>query len=204
MSGLSTSPSKSRPKSILHTPRSPRVRLEPFTDYRERRLRYIFSPRIANCVREETATTDLTISCLAYLCQNHHNPELSKDDVESETLRGSYRLHGYAETMWLSLVEKCLALSGSNPVPPDLLAALKHLIETRSSVSSDGCPEPSTRSIHWSTRKLNDGHPEVYGFLLRAAEFRRQYSSTDFQFSLSNLSRGRENGGTQTRANPSH
>lgn len=83
------------------------------------------------------ATLDLAIRCIDYLCQNHHDPVLSEQEVSSKLLTGQYSFDAFASQMWFEL--SCQYLRSVKAL--DVSAAL-------------------TESIHmlWELRKKEDIH----------------------------------------------
>src|SRR5665811_2059108 len=69
-------------------------------------FRYIFSPHITSFVSISDATLSLATCCIQYLCQRHHDTDLSDDKLRSNIISGIYRLYDYSSTMWLELVEQ--------------------------------------------------------------------------------------------------
>lgn len=49
------------------------------------------------------ATLDLAIRCIDYLCQNHHDPLLSDQEVSANVLSGQYSFDAFASQMWFEL-----------------------------------------------------------------------------------------------------
>ena len=121
----------------------------------------------------------LTKFCLEYLCQGHHDPGISKDEVEKGTMCGLYRLHSYAEDMWYPLVEQCLGLEEHD----DLLETLEEFATKRFSGGSVEDEDPSSSFNKPEVEDLKEQSPSVYQLLLQAAEFRRRCGSSTFQIS---------------------
>ncbi|KAK0739375.1 hypothetical protein B0T21DRAFT_362512 [Apiosordaria backusii] len=149
---------------------------------------YLFSPDIEGSFGDIDMTAQLAKSCLHYMCHDHHDPDLTDDEVKTLVQAGSYRLHIYAETMWFSLIERCLTASG-----PDSLL-LKPLIEALENFSSqtfageseceDGTPSPIYSSFISKLRQFKDQLPDAYPLLVAAARFRQQcVTSSTFQIS---------------------
>lgn len=93
---------------------------------------YIDDPNIEGCIDTTEATLSLAICCTKYLCQDHHNPWIEDSEVEESVFSGDYRLHYYATSTWLELVERYLDLAGSKAPPPELISALENLDGARS------------------------------------------------------------------------
>jgi len=122
----------------------------------------------------------LTKFCLEYLCEGHHNPDISSDEVEEGILCGFYRMHSYAEDTWYPLVEQCLGLEEHD----DLLETLEEFATKRFSGGSDEEEEGlSSSSNNSEVEHLKEKSPSVCQLLLNAAEFRRRCGSGTFQIS---------------------
>jgi hypothetical protein len=67
------------------------------------------------------------MSCITFLCQKHHDPELLEDEIQENVLYGTYVLHEYAATNWLGLVEKCVSLDRTKTATPDLVRSLNEI-----------------------------------------------------------------------------
>jgi hypothetical protein len=67
------------------------------------------------------------MSCITFLCQKHHDPELLEDEIKENVLYGTYVLHEYAATNWLGLVEKCVSLDRTKTATPDLVRSLNEI-----------------------------------------------------------------------------
>src|SRR5690348_4865569 len=86
--------------------------------------RYINSPRIEGFIDITDATLSLATCCIWYLCQGHHCPWIEDEGLNDNIIAGDYRLHYYAATTWLELVERYLRLNGSRPPSELLVSAL--------------------------------------------------------------------------------
>ena len=126
-------------------------------------------------------TLSLTMSCLDYLCQDHHDPSVSADETEEGIMYGFYRLHTYAESMWLSLVEKCLSLNAPSSIPPKLLGSLETFAAHRFVGGGPYELEALSYPINSDFDQLKKQLPNVYRLLVEAAEFRRRCDSLDFR-----------------------
>ena len=126
-------------------------------------------------------TVRLTNSCLEYLCQDHHDIGLSTDKIKEEIKHGTYRLHAYAESMWFPLVQQCLSLKGSKPIPSELLQHLETFAAHRFAGGSHEEGEASQHPINLDFDEFKSRSPMVYELLLRAAEFNRRCGSSALQ-----------------------
>lgn len=95
-------------------------------------------------------------------------------------MHGVYRLHAYAESMWFPLVQQCLSLNGSNPLPSELLQHLETFAAHRFAGGSHEEGEASQHPINLDFDEFKSRLPIVYELLLRAAEFNRRCGSSAF------------------------
>ena len=107
--------------------------------------------------------------------------------METAILSGVYRLHDYAATMWLTLVERYLHLNGSAPLLTQLVDVLDVFVSLRSSNNFNDTDEASdlSRKPEWIT--IKDISTEVHELLYRAYRFRQQYSDSDFRLGKGNV-----------------
>lgn len=77
------------------------------------------------------ATLDLAVRCIEYLCQRHHDPEISGEECSNNVCTGQYVLHAFSTRMWFDLVCQYFRLiKGANP--SDTLAdSIARLYECR-------------------------------------------------------------------------
>ncbi|PMD44746.1 hypothetical protein L207DRAFT_552817 [Hyaloscypha variabilis F] len=131
---------------------------------------YIFSPHIPNCINISDATLSLATCCIQYLCQEHHDTDLSDDELRENLLAGAYRLHEYSATIWPELVERYIRFAKSASPPSDLIKLIQLLIEKRSSdeFSNDG----STLLELSAKQSFKWDYPEIHEILRKAVCFR--------------------------------
>ncbi|RBA21148.1 hypothetical protein FPRO05_07462 [Fusarium proliferatum] len=116
---------------------------------------YIFSTKIENSISLADMALDLAIRCVVYMCQDHHDSELTEDEIDANILWGAYRLHHFSSSFWLDLILEYLALSDSNIIPEGLIEQLKLLLETRSSDryiesdQTDSCLHPAILGLEY-------------------------------------------------------
>ncbi|RBQ76481.1 hypothetical protein FVER14953_03349 [Fusarium verticillioides] len=141
---------------------------------------YIFNTKIQNSITLSEMALDLAIRCLVYMCQNHHDPELSEDEIDANILWGAYRLHQFSSSFWLDLIHEYLRLSGSETIPDALIDQLRILLETRSSDTYTQSDQ-SKGSLHPAILGLEDQEPALVEMLKGCAEFQTSLSKSDFQ-----------------------
>lgn len=147
-------------------------------------IRYLFSPSICGSVDLLEATLNLTRRCIWYLCQMHHDPCIDDDEFQDNILHGDYRLHHYASTAWLELVELYARLNGSNPLSTELILALSSLHERRASWRLEDLSEDKCRS---GLQDLKMNFPELFKLLCHAIQFRQKSAASEYHVQRSML-----------------
>lgn len=122
---------------------------------------------------------DLAIRCMVYMCQDHHDPDLTEDEIDANILWGAYRLHHFSSSFWLGLIHQYLTLSGSKALPDTLVNQLIILLETRSSDYYTET-EQSKSSLHPVILDLNSQEPALVEMLKACTEFQSSLSKSDF------------------------
>ncbi|KAN0108843.1 hypothetical protein V8E51_008585 [Hyaloscypha variabilis] len=131
---------------------------------------YVQFPNIPNCINISDATLSLATCCIQYLCQEHHDRDLSDDELRDNILAGVYRLHEYSVTMWPELVQRYIQFAKSASPPSKLIELFQFLIEKRSSdeFSNDESTLPEISAKH----SFNWDYPEIHEILRNALYFR--------------------------------
>ncbi|KAL9567379.1 hypothetical protein ACKAV7_008454 [Fusarium commune] len=141
---------------------------------------YIFSTKIQNSITLSETALDLTIRCVVYMCQDHHDPDLTEDEIDANMLWGAYRLHHFSSSFWLDLINEYLTLSGSETIPHTLIDQLRILLETRSSDHYTQSNQ-SKRCLHPAILGLEDQEPALVEMLKGCIEFQTSSSKSDFR-----------------------
>lgn len=143
-------------------------------------IRYIFNGNVQNSISLSETALDLAIRCLAYMCQDHHDPELTGDELDANIIWGAYRLHHFSSCFWLDLIYGYLTLSGSETIPDTLTDQLRILLETR---SSDGYTQSNQfkGSLHSAIRGLESQEPDLVEMLKSCADFQTSSTKSDFR-----------------------
>ncbi|CZR60110.1 related to NACHT domain protein [Phialocephala subalpina] len=140
---------------------------------------YIFSPHTSSVINISDATLSLATCCIQYLCQRHHDTDLSDENLRENVLAGMYRLHEYSATMWLGLVEQYIRLAKSATQPSDLISLLRMFIEKRSSDEFIN----DTISPHIQTPgqlSFKSDYPDVNEMLCKTANFKKKCSEGEY------------------------
>ncbi|KAF2239008.1 hypothetical protein EV356DRAFT_504364 [Viridothelium virens] len=138
---------------------------------------YLFHNQITGFIDDTVATLSLATTCIAYLCQPHHGPELRDEEIEHNTIAGVYRLHDFAASTWFELVEKLAHLGPSYTPPNELVNLLEILSACRMNESYN-----SALSSVAPSSSFCFGHepPAVYEMLCRMSQFRKASSGSVF------------------------
>lgn len=108
--------------------------------------------------------------CVTYLCQIHHDHDLLDEDIAHNILSGAYRLHDFASTAWLELVERSIHLPRQDTLSQGLIDALEMLRCERTQGAYTEGAEASTPS---SLEPFKSVSPAVHSMLCKVAHFRR-------------------------------
>jgi hypothetical protein len=115
------------------------------------------------------STLSLTMSCITFLCQKHHDPQLLEDKICENVVNGAYVLHEYAATTWLDLVERCVRLDPTEAAAPDLVRLLKEISTNRSNLTYVAeCGDEKKLTM----RTFKRMQPQLFEMLSKAAQFR--------------------------------
>lgn len=139
---------------------------------------YISSPNINGFISLHDSTLSLILKCLAYLCQQHHNLELSRDAIFNGVSSGTYVLHDFAASSWLELLEQYVQLRPKDTLPIHLTSLLETLVSDRVNYR---CEVESTGTGKLKLGKLEEQLPGLYATLSKAAYFRHICSSSQFR-----------------------
>jgi hypothetical protein len=116
----------------------------------------------------------LAISCITYLCQPHHDPNLSDDQIRKYVLSGAYRMHDVASLLWIELVDKCTRSNTSDTFSKELMDLIRLLIEER---KNDSYVSPSEtldrlrfKSLEILSLPVRDNLCEIFQFRQTCAQ----------------------------------
>ena len=127
------------------------------------------------------------MSCIAYLCQHHHDPDLIREEIVRNVLAGTYIFQTFAATTWLGLVERSLGLYPNDEVPDDLICLLEELSSERTNFAYEGEPQDVKTSM---IQKMKERWPELYDMLFKAAHFRHVSSTSQDRIGLGTYGHG--------------
>lgn len=150
-------------------------------------LRYICNSRMDGFIDNTVATLDLAQRCIWYLCQSHHDAEVLDDEIADNIVSGYYRLHSYAETMWLELVKRYVSLNGSKPLSSELIRALEYLVTHRSNSEFEESTELTDQSYQPELGKFKNEWPSVHTMLCHVVQFRSRCSKSSYHASAGEM-----------------
>ncbi|KFA48785.1 hypothetical protein S40293_01495 [Stachybotrys chartarum IBT 40293] len=142
---------------------------------------YINSPNIENFIDIAEATLSLSTCCIYYLCQSHHCPWIEDEELQECIMAGDYRLHYYAVSTWLELVDRYLGLKGSNSPSEDLICALDKLHAERGKWGFEGGTELEGQQFPKNLQKLESRRPDLFRFLRDVGRFKQRSSTSRYR-----------------------
>jgi hypothetical protein len=138
-------------------------------------IRYISSPKISGFIDLKEATLGLAMVSLAYLCQDHHDPELPAQKLAENALSGCYTIHEFAIAHWLELVEQCLAVPKRSNPPAKIVSLLEMLLDDRSNNRYEAEQESFSSAMF---QPLQEQWPEIHELLAASASFQHVCSTS--------------------------
>lgn len=114
----------------------------------------------------------MTKTCLRYLSSDIFDVGIEPEMIKSNTLSGIYRLHWFATTQWIVLLQECEKLLGNSDLPESLLLALKHFVHECENGNFEATVGLNSQSDHeFST--LSQKEPSLHKLLVQELHFRR-------------------------------
>lgn len=111
-------------------------------------------------------------TCLHYLSLNIFEVDSEPDTIKQNILSGSYRLHWFAATQWIVLVQNCAKLLGTRSPTDDLLRALSHFAHECENGNYETIAHfDSQQSDEFQT--FRDSAPKIHELLHQELHFRR-------------------------------
>jgi hypothetical protein len=117
-------------------------------------------------------------SCLInYLCQTHHDPDLSDEEIVENVRTGAYCLHNLATTGWLDTLELYVRSKGSQPLSVTAIDAVERFFNDR---HNDAYANDATASFESSLGCFKAAPDHVFRMLGENARFRRMSQKGTF------------------------
>ncbi|MCJ1311345.1 hypothetical protein MMC25_005016 [Agyrium rufum] len=139
---------------------------------------YLLSSNIDGHIDAQQALLSLGLTCMRYLCQQHHNPNLDPGEIKANILSGRYVLHGYADSMWLELSKQIIALSSVGTLPSDLTDSLERFLSNRANTEYSG--DQDLKEVH-EIKLMKRDYPDLHNFLTKVTNLRRLCSLSPFK-----------------------
>ncbi|KAI0107251.1 hypothetical protein GGR51DRAFT_559592 [Nemania sp. FL0031] len=138
---------------------------------------YIFSDRAPGFIDLQKATLDLTLRCITYLCQDHHNLSLSDEQVSDNVISGAYTLDWFATNMWPQLAKTYLNSAERDELQSQLGLRLDLLYSTRGQLEL-GYADDST--LNSSTFK--ETYPRAHSLICLALRFQEICTTYEYKY----------------------
>ncbi|KAF7527346.1 hypothetical protein G7054_g10484 [Neopestalotiopsis clavispora] len=138
---------------------------------------YIASDHLGlQLINPTQATLDLAICCISYLCQSHHDPDITDGEVTLKASSGQYSFHAFSSKMWFQLICQYLRLVEATGQWNELVQAIQKLRETRGSEVTETTEDEELSDVELSEDGfgiLKEEHPALHELLLRVCLFRQ-------------------------------
>ncbi|KAK5235331.1 hypothetical protein LTR47_003516 [Exophiala xenobiotica] len=138
---------------------------------------YIFSPNVPGHVCRTEASLSLASCLINYLCQTHHDPDLSDEEIIGNAMAGAYCLHNLATTGWLDTLELYGRSKGSQLLSDTAIDAVERFISDR---HNDAYANDATASFEPSLGCFKVASDDVYRMLCESARFRQMSQKGTF------------------------
>ncbi|KAI8630272.1 NACHT domain protein [Xylariaceae sp. FL1651] len=138
---------------------------------------YIFSSQISGSIDLSSATLDLALRCITYLCQAHHDITLEDEDIHHNICTGVYVLDWFATNMWSQITNTYLSTTRQEGPHPELVAYLDVLHTLRFQDLS--LEEGDIDGLFPNLDTLKEVHPEVHNLLCQALRFREVCAASE-------------------------
>ncbi|KAF2647160.1 hypothetical protein K491DRAFT_644350 [Lophiostoma macrostomum CBS 122681] len=116
---------------------------------------FFMSSRIDLAIDPQESRLSLAACALTYLCQRHHEPSLDAETRSEYINEGAYRLHSFASSFWLKLIEDASENGALGTLPAKLMKLLETLYETRANNIHEGEEQERTAPTLQSLKKKN-------------------------------------------------
>ncbi|KAJ0108128.1 uncharacterized protein J7T55_007247 [Diaporthe amygdali] len=129
------------------------------------------------------ATMDLARRCIDYLCQRHHDLDLTSKEVSDKVFSGQYSFHAFSTQMWFELSCQYLSSAVRMDPPPNFVESLQMLWQLRKRRSSQSVTDVSSEAerevdSHEASEsqvtfeKLKGARPLLHQLLCEVSRFR--------------------------------
>ncbi|KAI1383676.1 uncharacterized protein F4822DRAFT_84758 [Hypoxylon trugodes] len=147
---------------------------------------YVSSPHLGAQLASKTqATLDLAMQCIGYLCQRHHNPDLSSKECLEKVTTGQYSFHAFATRMWFDLVRQYFQLTKAENPSPEIIKSLRMLWECRKKQDLHSIPGDegdAEREYEGNSEAIFETLRRQEPFLYRVLNSLSQFRDSSFLF----------------------
>lgn len=112
----------------------------------------------------------MTKTCLHYLSSDIFDTEIEPETIERNIFTGLYRLHWFATTQWIELLQECERLLSTCDFPESLLLALKRFAHECENGNFESTVDLATQS---EFSALEQKEPALHELLAQELHFRR-------------------------------
>jgi hypothetical protein len=117
------------------------------------------------------------MTCITYLCQSHHDPDVSGERLSENVLAGLYAFHDYSYDTWFELVQRYTISKKFQDLDTNLINLLHLLSRER---NNENFTHNATISSPPKLECFKSISPDIYEFLCDFAEFRHRVSGGDY------------------------
>ncbi|KAF5241930.1 hypothetical protein FANTH_8890 [Fusarium anthophilum] len=89
---------------------------------------YLLQHQKNKILDEGEALLEISTTCLAYMCSECLDPDLSDDDIERNVISGAYRLLNFVHHQWAECLRLCTR-HFRDQLPPQLIPLLGHIMQ---------------------------------------------------------------------------
>ncbi|TGJ79599.1 hypothetical protein E0Z10_g9161 [Xylaria hypoxylon] len=140
---------------------------------------YIFSNRIQGFIDLQASTLSLALRCITYLCQGHHDLNLSDEEIGRNILSGTYVLDYFATNMWQKLVKDYLNFAEQDEPQEELGLRLDELQARRLRYQ---LPEDDdVDDMHPTFDTFKENYPEAHSLIGQTLRFRQKCTALEYR-----------------------
>ncbi|KAI1291593.1 NACHT domain protein [Xylaria venustula] len=138
---------------------------------------YIFSDSILGFIDIQRAALDLTLRCITYLLQGHHELDLSHEDIRLNILSGQYTMEWLATNIWPQLAKMYLSSAGRDERQQELGIRLEILHTARSQAYPS--EDHDLNSMLPDLDNFQQAYPQAFALLDQALRFRQTCTGSE-------------------------
>lgn len=131
-------------------------------------LRYLLRHQKNKLLDEREAILEISTTCLAYLCSDLLDADISDDGIERNLKSGAYRLLNFAHHQWAECLRLCMR-HFRDELPQQLVPLLGHIIEALANPYYNHDSDTNLRL--WSLDRFKSNLEEIEA-ISRSLDFR--------------------------------